>query len=53
MGICELLTVLFVALKLIGIINWNWFLVLSPEIIAISFYVLLIALRIMLELRRK
>ena len=40
MGIAELLTILFIILKLTGIIHWGWFLVLLPEIIAVSFYVI-------------
>ena len=46
MGICEILTVLFVAFKLLGIISWNWFFVLLPEIIAFVFYGFIIALQI-------
>lgn len=29
-GFCGLLTIVFIVLKLIGIIKWNWFWVLSP-----------------------
>ena len=46
MGICEILTVLFVAFKLLGIIDWNWFFVLLPEIIAFVFYAIIVALQI-------
>ena len=53
MGICEILTVLFVAFKLLGIIDWNWFFVLLPEIIAVAFYVIIIVLRIALEIYAK
>ncbi len=42
MGFTEGLTILFIALKLIGIINWSWFFVLLPEIIAVSIYILTI-----------
>lgn len=38
MGFTEILTIVFIVLKLMGIINWNWFLVLLPEIIAFGFY---------------
>lgn len=41
MGILELLTVLFVALKLLGVVDWSWFWVLSPFIFAIGMYILL------------
>ncbi len=39
MGFTELLTIVFIVLKLIGTINWSWWLVLLPEIIAIVFYI--------------
>lgn len=29
-GFCGLLAIVFITLKLIGIINWSWFWVLSP-----------------------
>ena len=31
-GFCGLLTIVFIVLKLIGVINWSWFWVLSPAI---------------------
>lgn len=39
MGILELLTIVFIALKLIGTIDWSWGVVLSPTIISVSFYI--------------
>lgn len=39
MGFTEILTIVFVVLKLMGIISWSWWLVLLPEIIAIVLYV--------------
>lgn len=41
MGITEVLTIVFIVLKLLNVIEWNWFLVLLPEIIAIIFYVII------------
>jgi hypothetical protein len=38
-GILELLTIIFVVLKIVGTIDWSWWLVLLPEIIAIVLYV--------------
>ena len=38
MGITELLTVAFVVLKLLGKIEWPWWQVLLPEIIAGAIY---------------
>ena len=46
MGLCEILTVLFIAFKLLGIIDWNWFFVLLPEIIAVALYIFMIILYI-------
>ncbi|MFQ1027657.1 hypothetical protein JDW21_19210 [Bacillus subtilis] len=36
----EVLTIVFIVLKLMGVIGWSWFLVLLPEIIAVAIYVL-------------
>lgn len=41
MGICEALTLLFVVLKLAGLIDWSWFWVLFPEILAGVLYLLI------------
>lgn len=40
MGFPEILTVVFVVLKMIGVIGWSWWLVLLPEIIGVVFYAL-------------
>lgn len=44
MGICEILTIIFVVAKLLGIIDWGWLYVLMPEIVAFAFYAVLILL---------
>lgn len=44
MGFTEVLTIIFIVLKLFGVIDWNWFLVLLPEIIAFAFYILVIVM---------
>ena len=41
MGICEILTIIFVIAKIMGMIHWNWFFVLLPEIIAFVLYAVL------------
>lgn len=46
MGFAEVLTIVFIILKLIGIINWNWILVLLPEIIMIVIYIIVILVTI-------
>ena len=40
MGVTEVLTIVFVVLKLLGKIGWSWWLVLLPEIIGLALYVL-------------
>ena len=42
MGFTELLTIVFIVLKLIGVIEWSWWLVLLPEIIAAVFYLAIV-----------
>ena len=56
MGFCELLTIVFIVLKLVGVISWSWWIVLLPEIIAVLFYVAIIVFRVIIpmwELERK
>lgn len=53
MGLTELLTIIFVIMKCTGYIDWNWFLVLLPEIIAAGFYVLIVISSIMLKAREE
>jgi hypothetical protein len=56
MGFCELLTIAFIVLKLVGVISWSWWIVLLPEIIAVLFYVAIIVFRVIIpiwELERK
>lgn len=42
MGFTEVLTIVFVVMKLIGVIDWSWLVVFLPEIIAAVFYFALI-----------
>lgn len=42
MGICEVLTIAFIVLKLVGAISWSWWLVLLPEIISVVLTILFI-----------
>ncbi|UUR85971.1 hypothetical protein [Clostridium perfringens] len=42
MGFLEILTLIFITLKLFGVITWSWLLVLLPEIIAGVIYILFI-----------
>lgn len=47
MGIAEILTIIFVVLKLVGVISWSWWVVFLPLIIALGLYVLFIAISVM------
>ena len=46
MGFTEVLTIIFIVLKLLNIIDWNWFLVLLPEIIALTIYLIIVIIGI-------
>ena len=46
MGIAELLTVAFIVLKLIGKVDWPWWIVLLPEIIAVGLYLVLVIIQV-------
>lgn len=43
MGLLEILTVVFIVLKLCGVIAWSWGVVLLPLIVAVTIYVLIFA----------
>lgn len=53
MGITEILTIVFVVLKLLKVINWHWLLVLSPELLALVVYVIIVISQIKLINRIK
>lgn len=42
MGFTEVLTIVFIALKLLGVISWSWWLVLLPEILAFVVYAIIV-----------
>lgn len=39
MGICSVLTIVFVVLKLTGVIDWKWVWVLAPTLIPLALIV--------------
>ena len=41
MKICDVLTVVFVVLKLVGVIDWSWWWVLAPFWIPFLLYIIL------------
>ena len=44
MGLAELLTIIFVLLKVFDVVSWSWWIVFLPEIIAVALYVLVFIL---------
>ena len=44
MGIFEVLTILFVILKLTGVIAWSWWVVFLPIIISATIYVIVVSI---------
>lgn len=47
-GFVGLLTIVFIVLKLVGVINWSWFWVLSPIIFSAAFGVVVLAVFLIL-----
>lgn len=43
-GFCGLLTIVFIVLKLCGIINWSWIWVLSPIWISVILVILIVVI---------
>lgn len=51
MNFIELLTLIFIVLKLTGVINWSWFWVLSPFLIPLIIAASIILLFIVVALK--
>lgn len=47
-----LLTIVFIVLKLTKVIDWSWWLVVSPSIVAMLSTILFITLAIVVKIRR-
>lgn len=47
-GFVGLLTIVFIVLKLVGVINWSWFWVLSPIIFSAAFGVVFVVVTVIL-----
>jgi hypothetical protein len=45
----EILTIVFIVLKLTGFINWSWWWVLSPMLINILLFILIAIIVVMIE----
>lgn len=44
LGLASVLTIIFVVLKLVGVINWSWWWVLSPAWISIGLSLIIIVI---------
>ena len=53
MGLLEVLTIVFVVLKLLGVIAWSWWLVFLPLIIAVGIYVIVFVLNVLFFVKMK
>ena len=53
MGILEVLTIVFVVLKLVGVITWSWWTVFIPMYIAVVWYVIILGLQIAILVKSK
>lgn len=51
-GFCGALTLIFITLKLLKVINWSWWWVLCPVWIGILFWVIVVIIIIMSQRRR-
>lgn len=51
MGFAEVLTIIFIFLKVFKVVDWSWLIVFLPEIIAGIIYVSLIVLAIIFHCR--
>lgn len=51
MGFTEVLTIIFIVLKLLGVIRWSWWLVLLPEILAFVVYVIMVISAVMVNVK--
>jgi hypothetical protein len=44
LGLASVLTIIFVVLKLVGVIDWSWWWVFSPILIDIGFSILILVI---------
>lgn len=49
LGLCDVLTIVFLVLKLVGAIDWSWWWVFSPILIALGLYVVLLVVAAILK----
>lgn len=44
LGLSSVLTIIFVVLKLVGVIDWSWWLVLLPTLISVGLWIIFIVI---------
>ena len=44
LGLASVLTIIFIVLKLVGVIAWSWWWVLSPALISIGLWLIIIVI---------
>lgn len=49
----DLITIVFVVLKLTGVIDWSWWWVLSPILISFSLVIIVLIIALIIELVNK
>ncbi|MGE6370633.1 hypothetical protein ACQKDB_16015 [Planococcus kocurii] len=53
MGILAVLTIVFIVLKIIGMVDWSWWMVLLPTIISVSLYVIWFTVLLIFNMKAK
>lgn len=55
MGFTEILTLVFIVLKLTKVIDWSWLLVLLPELLGLAVYVIIVIsqIRLLGQIKRR
>ena len=51
LGLCSVLTIVFIVLKLVDVINWSWVWVLSPLWIEIIIVIVLVVILALIEIK--
>ena len=51
MGFLETLTIVFIVLKLTGVLDWGWLYVFSPIFVAVGMYLVILALYALIYIR--
>jgi len=49
LGLADILTVVFIVLKLIGVIDWPWLWVLSPLLVSFALFLLILVITLLDE----